>query len=114
MLVVGAELLEAALADGRSLKAVLNEQGIVFFPVSQEHRASGAAGIWYADDYKGNALAAMITGGRIEIRYHRAFSDQRVAKLMRSLRDQPELTALGGLGVTYQGRAVAADERSRR
>lgn len=36
----------------------------------------------YEDDRRGNALAAMLALGRIEIRYHREFSDGRVERLV--------------------------------
>ena len=39
----------------------------MFFPGATEHRTVKAAGLSYEDDYKGNAMAAIISGGRIEI-----------------------------------------------
>src|SRR6478672_2981657 len=82
-----------ALRDGTVFegKMVINESGAVFGPVSVQHRDLRAEGIAYADDYKGNALAAMLKRGKIEVRFHKAFTDDDVARLLTELAAQPEL-----------------------
>lgn len=107
MLLVGIEFLNFVLAQGGfSAKLVVNDHGAIFFPVNQQHRDQKLEGVSYEDDYAGNALAAMLSPGRIEIRYHRDFSDDRVARVMQKLLDHPELADLRGWQVTYQGRVL--------
>lgn len=107
MLLLGLDFLEAQLRQpGFSAKAVLNERGVIFFAVHREHRDQKTEGISYADDYAGNALAAMLAPGRIEIRFHRAFNDARVAALVRDLLADPRLAGLRAWVVTYQGRTL--------
>ena len=64
-------------------------------------------GISYKDNYEGNALAAMLAAGKVEIRYHQQFSDNRVASIMASLMEQPRLSFMKGWKVTYQGRVLS-------
>jgi hypothetical protein len=64
----------------------------------------------YEDDGKGNALAAMMSPGRIEFRNHRAFSDERVKKIASTMLDHPDLRLLQGVQVTYQGRVLIAEK----
>ncbi len=92
------------------MKVVLNCKGAIFFPASQEHRDQKAPGISYADDYAGNALAAMVSPGRVEIRNHRDFSESRVTAIMRAMYQQPELATLRGWRVTYRGRDLKMGE----
>jgi hypothetical protein len=93
---------------GFQFKAVLNDAGMILFPVTREHRDTTAEGLSYKDDYKGNALAAMLMPGKIEIRYHARFSDVRVTKLLERLLSEEALEALRGWEVTYQGRVLIA------
>ena len=88
-------------------KMVFNANGAIIFTVGEQHRDQKAAGISYEDDYAGNALAAMLTPGRIEIRYHRDFPDQRVADIILRLLGQPVLSHLRGWRVTDQGRTLS-------
>lgn len=88
-------------------KMVFNAHGAIFFPVNKEHRTQSGPDIRYADDYKGNALAAMLSPGRIEVRFHKDFTDQRVALIVSTLLDQPELSCLQGYQASYQGRALS-------
>ncbi len=107
MLVVGVEHLLALLeATAFESKVVINEQGAVFGPVSSQHRDLKAEGISYADDYKGNALAAMLGPGRIEVRFHKAFSDDDVGRLIRALSAESNLGFLREWRATYQGRTL--------
>ena len=107
MLILGAEHLETIAASaGHSAKAVFNENGAIIFAAHLQHCDQKAEGISYEDNYKGNALAAMIFPSRIEIRYHQDFTDQRVARIVAALRREPRLAFMGSWTVTYQGRAV--------
>jgi hypothetical protein len=86
---------------------VFNENGAIFFRVNEQHCNQKAEGISYEDNYKGNALAAMLASGKVEIRYHQQFSDNRVASIVASLMEQPRLSFMKGWQVTYQGRALS-------
>lgn len=63
------------------IKFVVNEAGIVFFPMSQQHRDSQLPGVVYADEYRGNALAGIVHADRVEIRFHAGFALVRVRNL---------------------------------
>ena len=87
-------------------KMVFNSHGAIFFPVSSEHRDQSGPGIKYQDNYKGNALAAMVSNGKIEVRYHREFSDAEVAEMLAGLLAIDSLSCLRGSTLTYQGRTI--------
>jgi hypothetical protein len=108
MIVIGAEDLAARLAAEplRQQKALLNEAGIVIFPASTQHATVKVQGISYEDNYRGNALAAVFDANKFEIRWHRDFSADRVKQLVVDLRKLPQLAALTGLTITYQGKAI--------
>jgi hypothetical protein len=107
MTIIGAEHLEPVIA-GRAYdaKMVFNERGALIFPTSTQHRDMKAEGISYEDNYKGSALAAMLRRDAIEIRFHRAFSDKAVARIVSTLLTLPELSCLSQAKVTYQGRPI--------
>jgi hypothetical protein len=107
MLLVGLEHL-FALVEGTAFegKVVINERGAVFGPVFTQHRDLKAQGISYADDYKGNALAAMLAPGKIEVRFHKDLTDEEVARLIRALSSEPRLSFLRQWRATYQGRRL--------
>lgn len=107
MILVGVELLHA-LANRTAFdgKMVMNARGAVFGPVSTQHRELRADGIAYADEYKGNALAAMLAPGVIELRFHAAFDDAQVTALVRELARQPGLAFVATWRITYQGRRL--------
>ena len=108
MVLSGVEfMLSLVEEDHFSAKMVLNESGAIFFGVNQQHCDQKAEGIPYEDNYKGNALAAMLAPGKVEIRYHKYFSDNRVASIVASLMEQPRLSFMKGWQVTYQGRAIS-------
>ncbi len=89
-----------------SLKFILNDTGIVFFSPTLQHRDIKLSGLSYEDDYRGNALAGLIKPERVEIRFHSAFSDERVRNLWSRVLRHPGL-AQAGLGrVYYQGREI--------
>ncbi len=107
MRVIGWGRVERLLADSHyQFKVILNEHGAIFLPVSEQHRDATAEGISYRDNYQGNALAAVVTSGLIEVRYHAAFDDARVRGVITVLVAEPQLSALAGFRVTYQGRQL--------
>ena len=104
MKIISADLLQEELErPGYFLKAILNEHGIAFFSRKTEHRTVKFDGMSYEDDYKGDALAAIITDGRIEIRNHRDYSGGRVGTIVSSLRERPELECIRDFSVQYRG-----------
>ena len=107
MYLSGIEPLETLTKQASfSAKVVLNEAGAIFFSSHLQHREQKGPEISYEDNYAGNALAAMLAPGRIEIRYHRDFTDERVARLVRALLSEPSLAFMRGWHATYQGRPV--------
>lgn len=108
MIVQGAEHLEDVMA-GRvyDAKMVFNDRGAIVFSAKRQHREMKAEGMSYEDDYQGNALAAMIRRDAIEIRFHRAYDDRSVIRIVAALLATPELACLGMAAVTYQGRPLA-------
>ena len=105
---IGAEDLATRLAAEplRQHKALLNESGMVIFPTSIQHATVKVPGICYEDDYKGNALAVIFDGQKFEIRWHRDFSTDQVKQMVVGLLKLPQLAALKGLSVNYQGKAI--------
>ena len=108
MVLIGADYLRGLIAAGSgfSAKMVFNDRGAIVFPVQRQHREMKAEGISYEDEYRGNALAAMLMPGRIEVRYHRAYTDADVARMVRAIVSTPELGMMAGWVLTYQGRAI--------
>ena len=107
MNVTGADIVRQELEQpGYFFKAILNDSGAAFFPGKTEHRTVKVAGLSYEDDYKGNALAAVITDGRVEIRNHRDFSAERVKIIVIALLAHPELQCLNGFPVQYRGQKL--------
>jgi hypothetical protein len=98
-----APLLES---DGYVFKLLANDTGVVFFPHTTEHRDATQPGILYADDSRGNALAAMVKPGRIEFRFHREFADERVKSLAKRILALPQLAFAQSFTVTYQARTL--------
>ncbi len=108
MVLIGAEYLRDLIAAGGgfSAKMVFNRSGAIVFPVQRQHREMKAEGISYEDDYRGNALAAMLMPGRIEVRFHKAYSDAEVGRMIRAIITTPEFERMLGCALTYQGRSV--------
>ena len=98
-----ASLLEQ---DGYLFKMLANNSGVVLFPHTMEHRDATQPGIRYADDSGGNALAAMVKPGRIEFRFHRQFSDDRVKQLAKRILSLHELSFARSFVVAYQARTL--------
>ena len=65
-------------------------------------------GITYKDNYEGNALAAMVSPGKLDIRYHKAFSDSRVRAIVNDLLDRPELCFFLPCRILYQWRDLGS------
>jgi hypothetical protein len=107
MLIVGADYIERmALDEPVRLKMVFNYVGAIIFPETQEHRDQKAAGISYEDNYAGNALAAMLTRSRIEVRFHQRFSAEQVSAILSQLLREPVLQVLRPWERTYQGQVL--------
>jgi hypothetical protein len=77
------------------------------FSAQYQHRTMKVPGISYEHEAKGNALAAMLMPGLIEIRHDKRFNDDRVTGIIRKLLASPELAVMKGWKVTYQGRSLA-------
>ncbi len=88
MHIINANLLYQAQG---TLKFILNDHGIYFFPATQQHRDSKTHGMSYEDDYRGNAVAGLVLPDRVEIRFHQAFPDERIRAIWRSGLASPEL-----------------------
>lgn len=111
MFLSGFEWLKALATEGGfSAKMVFNDAGAVAFSSDLQHCDQKGPQISYEDNYAGNALAAMLAPERIEIRYHKAFTDQRVTQIVRSLLAEPPLAFMRDWQVTYQGRRLSMAE----
>ena len=107
MKITGADYLQRLVPTGNfSAKMVFNDQGAFVFSARYQHRDMKAAGISYDHDARGNALAAMLKPGVVEIRFDPRFNDDRVVGIMRKLLASPELAVMSGWKVTYQGRSL--------
>ncbi len=97
------------ILEGKSGKVLLNEARIAFFGSGQQHSSVKLLGLSYEDDYKGNALAGTFRPGRVDIRFHQDFSDERVWRIWQVWK---RLCAKNGLAhlesweVYYQGRKL--------
>lgn len=78
----------------------------LFFPVTSEHRDQSGPNISYADNYKGNALAGMISPDRIEIRYHQDFIDEQVSEILSRILSHEQLACIAKYEALYQGRQI--------
>lgn len=108
MNIIGADFLRSTLqSDGYYLKLILNDSAAHFFPYTTEHRDATLPGLCYKDESLGNALAATIKPRRLDIRFHRAFTDQHVATIVQRLLNHPDMQLLTGFTVNYQGRTLA-------
>jgi hypothetical protein len=103
MRIVGAELLKERKG---SLKFIMNDSGIVLFPATQQHRDVKLSGLSYEDDYRGNAVAGLISENRVEIRFHSAFSDERIRCLWSRFVRIPAIASAQLGQLHYQGRTI--------
>lgn len=107
MKVLGFHSVESQVSEGGFLcKLIANESGVILFPYTTEHRDAGVAGIQYQDDSQGNALAAMVKENRIEFRFHKSFSDERVRNIARKMLALKEMSFAKRSTVTYQARIL--------
>ncbi len=107
MNIIGADFLRSTVeSNGYYFKLLLNDTGAYFFPYTTEHRDATQPGLCYKDDLLGNALAATIKPRQIDIRFHRAFSDENVTTIVERLLKHPDMELLTGFVVNYQGRTL--------
>lgn len=97
---------EIAENEHFSAKVVFNDRGAIFFSASLEHRDMKGDGISYEDNYKGNALAAMIAAHGLEVRLHKAFSASRVERIISELLSRAEMKFASAWSATYQGQQL--------
>jgi len=108
MNIFGPDILERALApNGGMIKFLLNERGIAFFSANRQHREVKLPGLSYEDDYKGDALAGTFQAGRADIRFHQAFSDEKVRRLWKNVCQTLPLVESANVRVFYQGRTIS-------
>lgn len=107
MKITGADYLQR-LTPGSTLmgKMVFNDQGAVIASDKLQHRDMGATGITYEQEGKGNALAAILKPGLIEVRFDPRFSDDRVAGMVRKLLACPELVVMKGWRLTCRNKPL--------
>lgn len=98
--------IELLLTQRANLKFILNDSGIAFFSAAVQHREMKTAGLSYEDDYRGNAVAGIVTPERVEIRFHRAFSDERIRHLWSRMLAVPEIAEARLGRLYYQGREI--------
>lgn len=107
MIQLGADTLAAlAWGDLPHAKLVFNDRGFIAFPTPIQHNTMKAEGISYEDNYAGNAMAAILKPGFIEVRFHRDFDDGAVARILGTLLATTALSALHPVSATYQGRPI--------
>lgn len=107
MEIINLTILKQALAsDGATVKFILGDNVIIFFPGTQQHRDIKSHGLSYEDDYRGNAAAGLVTPNGVEIRFHKAYSDERIRAIWSKLRGLPDFSHTRLQHVTYQGREI--------
>ena len=107
MVIVNAELVRRALKQpGATVKFILNDNAIVFFSATQQHRDIKTDGLSYEDNYQGNAAAGLLSSGHVEVRFHARFSESHIRTLWSRIRALPELHDLDLGKLYYQGREV--------
>lgn len=107
MEIINPELLKQALTSkGTCVKFLLGDSAILFFPVTQQHRDIKSHGLSYEDDYKGNALAGLVTPNGAEIRFHKAYPVERIRAIWSKLRALPEFADARLSRVVYQGQEI--------
>jgi hypothetical protein len=103
MNIVNADLLNRQQG---TVKFILNASGILFFPATQQHRDTKSHGLSYEDEYRGNAVAGLVLPDRVEIRFHKDFSDERIRAIWRGVLLSPELANARFGQLFYQGRVI--------
>ncbi|MEM7697411.1 MAG: hypothetical protein AAF236_03295 [Verrucomicrobiota bacterium] len=92
--------------NGYFVKCIVNSTAAVFFPGSIQHRDVKREGVSYEDDYRGNAMAATITPGVIDVRFHEAYPDESVRTIFGRLLELESMAWASGFMVRYQGRPL--------
>jgi len=100
------DVCAAATSEFFEFKLIANEHGAILLPTHCEHKDAGEGNIRYADNYAGNALAAMVKPGLLEFRFHADFSDDRVRAIAEQLLVHPDMAFALGFQVTYQNRTL--------
>jgi hypothetical protein len=93
-------------AEGYFVKCVLNSSAVVVFPGTIQHRDVKQEGVSYEDDYRGNAMAATITPGMIDVRFHRDYPDEMMRSIFNRLLMLPEMMWAREFTVRSQGRVL--------
>jgi hypothetical protein len=107
MQIVNAELALRILAQpGASVKFLLGDPAMVFFPTSQQHRDVKTHGLSYEDGYRGNAAAGLLSAGKVEIRFHSAYSETRIRTIWGRVRAAPEFAGVDLGRLFYHGREL--------
>lgn len=101
-----AEILNVVSKDDYFVKCIVNSDAAIFFPGSVQHRDVKREGVSYEDDYRGNAMAAVVKPNKIEVRFHSHYSDETVKRIFSELLRLPELEWASGSTVEYQGRRL--------
>lgn len=110
MQISGIEIVQEQIQQGSFFfKAILNDSGACFFSGKTQHSTVKVDGLSYEDDYKGNALAAIIKDNLIEIRNHRDFEVPHVESIIKALLQDPRLECLKDFSVTYRGETIKTE-----
>ena len=88
-----------------SEKLIINEDAVIFFPATQQHRDVKLLGLNDEEDC-GNCVAGIILVCRIDIRFHKEFSDERIRSLWRLLKAEPQLSFLLDWQLFYRGQEI--------
>ncbi|MEK6815698.1 MAG: hypothetical protein AABY65_13295 [Nitrospirota bacterium] len=104
--VMMADLIAETAKLAYQIKAVVSDRGIVLGPVRMEHKTLRAPGVAYESDEQGSAVAGVVYKGKIEIRRHRAFGEDRVLGMLRRLESLAELSPLRGFAIVYGGKPL--------
>ncbi|MFO0832354.1 MAG: hypothetical protein U0637_11020 [Phycisphaerales bacterium] len=112
-LLLGTEFLRSLPTLPRfTARMVFNRAGAIVFPANQQHRDQKAVGISYEDGSVGNAMAAELEPGRIDIRYHQDFQDAEVAGILGRVVRMPDFAVFRDAEVTYGGRVLRVERGS--
>jgi hypothetical protein len=107
MQILGVDSIRSELdSGGYVVKFLASDHVAIFFPRTTEHRDAGIQGLTYKDDSKGNALAGMMSPGRIEFRNHNRYSDERVKGIALAIINHPDMAFAREFTVIYQGRLL--------
>ena len=98
--------MSAVSLEGYFVKCIVNASTAILFPGTIQHRDVKRDGVSYEDDYKGNAMAATITPGQIDVRFHQAYTDEAVKTIFTRLLDLPEMSWAKSFRLRYQGRTL--------